>query len=48
MKIKVSDYIAERMADAGVRDVFLVPGGGAMHLDDAIDIRRVFLHFPSS
>ncbi|HUM82687.1 MAG TPA: thiamine pyrophosphate-binding protein [Lachnospiraceae bacterium] len=36
MKIKVSDYIAERMADAGVRDVFLVPGGGAMHLDDAI------------
>ncbi len=34
--IKVSDYIAQTLAQHGVRDVFLVTGGGAMHLNDAI------------
>ena len=34
--IKVSDYIAEFLADYGVREVFMVTGGGAMHLDDAL------------
>ena len=34
--IKVSDYIFERLADFGVRHIFLVTGGGAMHLDDSI------------
>ena len=34
--IKVSDYIAEFLADHGVREVFMVTGGGAMHLDDAL------------
>jgi acetolactate synthase-1/2/3 large subunit len=33
--IKVSDYIAQRLADWGVRHVFLVTGGGAMHLNDS-------------
>ena len=33
--MKVSDYIAERLADWGVRHVFLVTGGGAMHLNDS-------------
>jgi acetolactate synthase-1/2/3 large subunit len=33
--IKVSDYLARRVADLGVRHVFLIPGGGAMHLNDA-------------
>lgn len=34
--IRVADYIMRRLADAGVQHVFLLPGGGAMHLDDAI------------
>lgn len=33
--IRVSDYIAQRLARHGVRHVFLVTGGGAMHLNDA-------------
>jgi acetolactate synthase I/II/III large subunit len=33
--IKLSDYIAGRLADWGVRHVFLVTGGGAMHLNDS-------------
>jgi len=33
--IKVSDYITQRLADWGVRHVFLVTGGGAMHLNDS-------------
>ena len=48
MKIKVSDYIAQFLVDRGIRDCFMVTGGGAMHLDDAIghhpDIRCVFNH----
>src|SRR5476649_1967144 len=35
-KIRVSDYIAQTLARHGVRHVFLVTGGGAMHLNDAI------------
>ena len=34
--IRVADFIAESLADHGVRDVFLVTGGGAMHLNNAI------------
>jgi len=33
---RVSDYIADFVADQGVRHVFLLPGGGAMHLVDAM------------
>lgn len=33
--IRVADYIAQRCVDAGARHVFLVTGGGAMHLNDA-------------
>jgi acetolactate synthase-1/2/3 large subunit len=33
---KVSDVIAARIAAEGVRHVFLVPGGAAMHLNDSI------------
>ena len=36
MKIRVADYLAKRIAEAGVRHVFMISGGGAMHLDDAI------------
>lgn len=33
--IKVSDYIATRFAALGARHVFLITGGGAMHLNDS-------------
>ncbi len=32
---RVSDYIARRLYELGVRHVFMVTGGGAMHLNDA-------------
>ena len=35
LKIRVSDYIAQRCVEAGAKHVFLVTGGGAMHLNDA-------------
>lgn len=34
--IKVSDFIAKFLADRGVRHVFMVTGGGAMHLNDSL------------
>lgn len=34
-KVRVADYIASRCVDAGAKHVFLVTGGGAMHLNDA-------------
>ncbi len=33
--MKLSDYVADFVARQGVRHVFLVPGGGAMHLNDS-------------
>ncbi len=35
MKQKVSDYIADFAADHGITDVFTVPGGLAMHMNDS-------------
>ncbi len=35
MKIKVSNYISQFLEDYGVRHIFTVTGGGAMHLNDA-------------
>src|ERR1019366_504987 len=34
--MKLSDYIVGQLADWGVRHIFLVTGGGAMHLNDSI------------
>ena len=34
--VRVADYVARAMADHGIEHVFLVTGGGAMHLNDAI------------
>ncbi len=34
--MKLSDYIVGRLADWRVRHIFLVTGGGAMHLNDSI------------
>jgi acetolactate synthase-1/2/3 large subunit len=34
--IKLSDYVVRFIADLGVRHVFMVTGGGAMHLNDSV------------
>lgn len=34
--MKLSDYLVHRIASEGVKDVFLVPGGAAMHLNDSL------------
>lgn len=36
MKIKVANYISRFLVEHGVTDCFMVTGGGAMHLDDAL------------
>ncbi len=45
---RLADYVAERIAQLGIEHVFLVTGGGAMHLDDAVgrrtDLRYVCNH----
>ncbi len=33
--MRVADYIANRLAEAGLSEVFMVTGGAAMHLNDA-------------
>ena len=35
LRMKLSDYVVDFIARCGVRHVFLVPGGGAMHLNDS-------------
>jgi acetolactate synthase-1/2/3 large subunit len=37
---RLADFVAQSLADKGVRDLFLVTGGGAMHLNDAIARER--------
>ncbi len=34
--MRVADYLFQRIAELGVKQVFLLPGGGAMHLADAL------------
>jgi len=38
--IRLADYVIRSLADRGVRDIFLVTGGGAMHLNDAIGCEK--------
>lgn len=35
MKMKLSDYLSNKLADEGIKHIFTVTGGGAMHLNDA-------------
>lgn len=46
--IKLSDYVAQKIAELGVRHVFMVTGGGAMHLNHSLgthrDLECVFNH----
>lgn len=34
--IKVSDYIIKKLEETGVKHMFMLPGGGAMHLNDSL------------
>jgi len=36
MTIRLSDYVAARLVQHGITDVFMLTGGGAMHLNDAL------------
>lgn len=36
MEIKVAKYLSQFLVDHDIKDCFMVTGGGAMHLDDAI------------
>lgn len=36
MKVKVAEYISQFLVDNGITECFMVTGGGAMHLDDAL------------
>ena len=51
-KIRVADYIAQRSAETGAKHVFLITGGGAMHLNDALtrhkSLTPVFFHHEQS
>jgi acetolactate synthase-1/2/3 large subunit len=46
--VRVADYIAQLLADGGISHVFMVTGGGAMHLNDALGretrLTSVFCH----
>jgi hypothetical protein len=47
-KIRVADYIVERLAALGVENSFVVAGGASMHLNDAIAkspaLTKVYCH----
>lgn len=38
--LKLSDYVVQTLADWGVRDIFMMTGGGAMHLNDSIGAEK--------
>lgn len=40
--IKVSDYIAQFLADRGIQHVFMLSGGGCMHLVDSVGSQKGF------
>lgn len=48
MKVKVSNYIAQKLTENGINQVFTVTGGGAMHLMMLWDISRGFIAFIST
>lgn len=40
MKMKLSDYVANMLVEHGIRDVFMVTGGGAMHLNHSFGTHK--------
>jgi acetolactate synthase-1/2/3 large subunit len=51
-KFRVADLIARLLVEHGIQDVFMLTGGGAMHLNDALGrekgLRKVFTHHEQS
>lgn len=51
-QMKLSDYVADFLAAAGVTDAFMITGGGAMHLNDSLGkhpgIQCTFFHHEQS
>jgi len=43
--MKLSDYVMQFVAEQGVKHVFMLPGGGAMHLNDSLGKRRAEIEF---
>jgi acetolactate synthase-1/2/3 large subunit len=47
-KMRVADLIARILVESGIRDCFMLTGGGAMHLNDAFGrhpgLRKIFTH----
>jgi len=47
-KIKLSHWVAEQLVAQGIRDVFMLTGGGAMHLNHSLgthqDLKTTFCH----
>ncbi|TAM45953.1 MAG: thiamine pyrophosphate-binding protein [Gammaproteobacteria bacterium] len=46
-QMKLSDYVASFIADLGVKDVFSVSGGGAMHLVDSVGKSERLAYIPT-
>jgi acetolactate synthase I/II/III large subunit len=48
VKMKLSDYVAQKVVEHGIRHVFMVTGGGAMHLNHSLgthkELECVFNH----
>ncbi|MFT3757632.1 thiamine pyrophosphate-binding protein [Thauera sp.] len=44
--IRVADYLMAALAEHGAEHVFLLPGGGAMHLNDALACEKRLLPVP--
>jgi acetolactate synthase-1/2/3 large subunit len=43
--VKLSDYVIDFLVRKGVKHVFMLPGGGAMHLNDSLGKRRSEIEF---
>jgi acetolactate synthase-1/2/3 large subunit len=44
--MRVSDWIMQHLADTGLRHIFLLPGGGAMYLNDALACEKRLTPIP--
>lgn len=44
--MRVADYLMMRLVDLGARDVFFLPGGGAMYLNDALACEKRLTPIP--
>lgn len=44
--MRVADYLMSRLAEAGAEHVFLLPGGGAMYLNDALVCEKRLIPVP--